>query len=114
MLLKTKHCPTSQAGRRGFESRLPLHFFSSLASITFFTFTLFTSKSLITTGDGTTGAIFSHRRTSQGTLQSCDRFPPAHQICLGVRVDCNPDCVPSLISCVRFRQPCVTPSGRSW
>jgi len=28
MLLKTKHCPFSQAGRRGFESRLPLHVFN--------------------------------------------------------------------------------------
>jgi len=30
MLLKTKHCPTSQAGRRGFEPRLPLHLFNNL------------------------------------------------------------------------------------
>jgi hypothetical protein len=28
--LKTKHCPFSQAGRRGFESRLPLHMFNHL------------------------------------------------------------------------------------
>jgi hypothetical protein len=29
MLLKTKHCPYSQAGRRGFDPRLPLHLFNS-------------------------------------------------------------------------------------
>src|ERR1039457_1477008 len=30
MLLKTKHCPTSQAGRRRFESGLPLHLVNHL------------------------------------------------------------------------------------
>src|SRR5437868_917604 len=31
--LKTKHCSYSQAGRRGFEPRLPLHLFSNLGTI---------------------------------------------------------------------------------
>ena len=33
MLLKTKHCPTSQAGCRRFESGLPLHGFNNLQRI---------------------------------------------------------------------------------
>src|ERR1035437_2977690 len=38
--------PASQAGRRRFESGLPLHVFNYLASPTKFSFTLFTSKTL--------------------------------------------------------------------
>jgi hypothetical protein len=37
---------SSQAGRRRFESGLPLHVFNHLASPTKFSFTLFTSKTL--------------------------------------------------------------------
>ena len=37
MSFKTKHGPFSQAGRRGFESRLPLH--DSKAPIAYYTFT---------------------------------------------------------------------------
>src|SRR5436309_666166 len=88
--------PASQAGRRGFEPRLPLHLFNNLASPTSRGFTSFTSKSGF------------HRRFSfnfllcrfprhQGALKFGHRFPSAFQITFGVRIDSDADRMPTLV-----------------
>ena len=85
--------PASQAGRRGFESRLPLHLSNNLEDSTSSYFTSFTSKTRL-----------ARRRSSlrwlavgQCQFEFSNGFPSAFKIALGIRIDSDPDRMPTLI-----------------
>src|ERR1022692_226641 len=96
MLLKTKHCPTSQAGRRRFESGLPLHIFNQLAHSRFSFFTLFTSKTLNTRRISCADRS-GRGSVCQGSLEFRDRFEAALKIALRVRINGHADRVAALV-----------------
>src|SRR5882724_13474148 len=87
--------PASQAGRRGFEPRLPLHFLSNLADFTSSRFTSVTSKTRFDCGIGSSSLC--RLAANQSKLQLGYRFLSAFKIALGVRIDSDPDRVPTLV-----------------
>ena len=88
--------PASQAGRRGFESHLPLHLFYNLAESTSSRFTSFTSKSRFARGIGGRSSL-CWLTILQRQFKFGNGFQSALKIALGIRVDSDADRVPSLL-----------------
>src|SRR4029077_13544337 len=83
----------SQAGRRGFESHLPLHLFYLTHSASS-RFTSFTSKPRFACRTGGSSPL-CWLAVGQSKLQLGNRFQSAFKIALGIRVDGDPDRVPA-------------------
>ena len=88
--------PASQAGRRGFEPRLPLHLFNNLAHSASPDFTAFTSITQFARGF-LFCSLFRLLAASQGALKFCDCFETAFKIAFSIRIEGDPDRMPSLI-----------------
>src|ERR1035438_9890018 len=88
--------PASQAGRRRFESGLPLHLFNKLAHSRFSFLTLFTSKTLNTFRSSCADRS-GRGSVCQGNLEFRDRFEAALKIALRVRINGYADRVAALV-----------------
>ena len=88
--------PASQAGRRRFDPGLPLQLFYNLADSTSYRFTSFTSKTRFACRIGTRSPL-CRLAVGQSKLKLGNRFQSAFKIALCVRVNRDPDRVPSLI-----------------
>ena len=78
--------PASQAGRRGFESRLPLQLYNNFADFPSLAFTSFTSKTRLMCrmrNFGLRGGL----TVCQLALQFCYSLAPTLEIAFGIRID---------------------------
>ena len=88
--------PASQAGRRRFESGLPLHLFNNLADLPSFRFTSFTSKTRLACRMRDR-SVRSGLTVCQRALQFCHGLATTFKVAFSVRIDGYSDRVTTLI-----------------